>query len=147
MIHTADSGWRNTPHLKTRLTLTLGQHPLKIWVFVTDITKFILGMDILHAYDASVEIGHQTLRLTEEEVSLWSPGVGQRPSSLVVARDQVILAWCEGIIIARLMRPLGAENCLAEPSPQAQPPEGIYMARTLVQDGHEVPIRVLNGAH
>jgi hypothetical protein len=89
------------------LTVTLGQRPLKIWVFITDITEFILGLDILRAYDASVDIGRQRLRLAEEEVSLWSPGVGLRLSSLVVAEYQVIPARCEGIIIARFESPLG----------------------------------------
>jgi hypothetical protein len=52
------------------LTPTLGQHSLKIWLFVADITNgFILGLDILHAYDASVDIGRQMLCLVEEEVS------------------------------------------------------------------------------
>jgi hypothetical protein len=81
------------------LTLILGRRPLKIWVFVADITEFILGLDIMHAYDASVDIGGQALRLAVE-VSLWSPE--PRPSSLVVAKDQVIPARCEGIIIATL---------------------------------------------
>jgi hypothetical protein len=85
------------------LTLTLEQRPLKIWVFIANITdEFILGLDILCAYDASVDQGHQTLCLAEEEVSLWSPGVGSRPSSLVVAKNQVIPAQCEGILMARL---------------------------------------------
>jgi hypothetical protein len=40
------------------LSLTLGRRQLKIWVFVANITKeFILGLDILRAYDASVDIG------------------------------------------------------------------------------------------
>jgi hypothetical protein len=61
------------------LTLNLGRHLLKIWVFVANITKgFILGLDILRAYNASVDIGRQTLRLAEEKVSLWSPRVGPR---------------------------------------------------------------------
>jgi hypothetical protein len=69
------------------LTLTLGRRPLKIWVFVANITnEFILGLNILRAYDASVDIGRQTLRLAEEEIPLWSPGAGPRPSSLVVER-------------------------------------------------------------
>jgi hypothetical protein len=103
----------------------------------------------LRTYDASVDIGRQTLRLAEEEVSLWSPGAGSRPSSLVVTKDQVIPTSCEGIIIARLESPLGVENGLAEPSPQAHPAEGIYVyiARTLVQDRQEVPVRVLNATH
>jgi hypothetical protein len=82
------------------LTLTFGLRPLKIWIFVADIiNEFILGLDILRTYDAYIDIRRQTLCLAEEEVSLWSPGVGPRPSSLVVARDQVIPARCEGIII------------------------------------------------
>jgi hypothetical protein len=65
----------------------------------------------------------------------------------VVAKDQVIPAQCEGIIIARLESLLGVENGLVEQSPQAHPPEGIYTARTLVQDRQEVPVRVVNAAH
>jgi hypothetical protein len=59
------------------LTLILGRRPLKITVFVASITnEFILWLDILRAYDASVDLGCQTLRLAEEELSLWSPGAG-----------------------------------------------------------------------
>jgi hypothetical protein len=89
------------------LTLTQGCLPLRMWVFVASITnEFILGLDILHAYDASVELGRQTLRLAEEEISLWDPGAGPHPSSLVVAKDQVIPAKCEGTLMARLESPL-----------------------------------------
>jgi hypothetical protein len=130
------------------LTLTLGRRPLKISVFVADITdELILGLDVLRAYDASLDIGCQTLRLAEEEISLWNPDAGPCPSSLVVAKDQVIPAQCEGIVIARMKSPLRVENGLVEPSPQAQPPKGIYIARTLVQDRQEVPVRVLNATH
>jgi hypothetical protein len=52
------------------LTLTPGQHLLKICVFIASITnEFILGLDILRACDASVDLGHQMLHLAEEEVS------------------------------------------------------------------------------
>jgi hypothetical protein len=80
------------------LTLNLWWRPMKIWVFVTDITsELMVELDILHTYDASVGIGHQTLRLAEEEVLLWSPGVGPCCSSLLVAKDQVIPAQHEAI--------------------------------------------------
>jgi hypothetical protein len=49
------------------------------------------------------------------------------------------MAWMENT--------LGVENGLVEPSPQAYPPEGIYIARTLVQDRQEVSVRVLNATH
>jgi hypothetical protein len=91
---------------------------LKIWVFVADITnELILGLGVLRAYDASVDIGRQTLRLAEEEISLWGPGAGSRPSNLVVAKDQVIPAQCEGIVLAKLESPLEVENGPVESSP------------------------------
>jgi hypothetical protein len=66
------------------LTLNLGWRPLKMSVFVADITsEFILKLNILHAYDTSVDIGHQTLCLAGEEVSLWSPRAGPQPSNLI----------------------------------------------------------------
>jgi hypothetical protein len=89
------------------LTLTLGRRPLSMWVFVANITdELILGLNILRAYNASVDIGCQTLRLADEEVSLWSPGAGPRPSSLVVADDHVIPAQCEGIVWLQWKIPL-----------------------------------------
>jgi hypothetical protein len=46
------------------LRLNLGQGLLKVWVFITNVTnKIILGLGILHAYDASVNIRRQTLHL------------------------------------------------------------------------------------
>jgi hypothetical protein len=84
------------------------------------------------------------LHLAGEEVSLWSPVAGPRPSSLVVAKDHIITAQCEGTVMARMENPLRVENGLVEPNPQAHPPAGIYVARTLVQDRQEVPVRVLN---
>jgi hypothetical protein len=101
------------------LTLTLGRRPLKTWVFVADITEFILGLAILCAYDALVDKRRQTLRRAQEEVSLRRPGTGTRPSSLIVGEDQVIPARCEGTVMATLERPLGVENGLVEPSPSA----------------------------
>jgi hypothetical protein len=36
--------------------LTLRQHPLKTWVFIAKIiNECILGLDILHAHDVSVD--------------------------------------------------------------------------------------------
>jgi hypothetical protein len=119
-----------------------------MWGFVADITnEFFLGLDKLPAYDASVDIGRQTLRLVDEEVSLWSPGAELIPSSLTVEEDQVIPAQCEGTVMAKLERLLGVENGLVEPSSQAREPEGIYIARTLVKDCQKVPVMVLNATY
>jgi hypothetical protein len=102
------------------LTLTLGPRPLTMWVFFANIAdELILGLDILRAYVASVAIGRQKLRLAEEEVSLWSPGAGPRPSSFVVAKDHVIPAQSEGIVMTRMENHLGIGNGVGEPNPQA----------------------------
>jgi hypothetical protein len=42
--------------------------------------------------------------------------------------------------MARLESPNGVENGLVEPSPGANPPEGLYIAR----DRREVPVRALD---
>jgi hypothetical protein len=49
--------------------------------------------------------------------------------------------------MALLQSPLGVQNDLEEPSSEAQLPKGLYIARTLVQDCWEVPVRVLNATH
>jgi hypothetical protein len=87
------------------------------------------------------------LRLAEEEVSRWSPEAGPRSSSLVEARDEVIPAQCEGVVMVRLENPLGVENGLMEPSPETSAPEGLYKTMAVFRDHREVPVRVLNAAH
>jgi hypothetical protein len=120
------------------LILTLGRHPLKMWVFVANITnELILGLNILCMHDASVDLWRQMLRLAEEKV--WSPNMGPWPSSLVVANDEVIPAQCEGVVMAQLGNPIEVENGLVELSPEAHTPEGLYS-----QHSWEVPVRVLN---
>jgi hypothetical protein len=52
-------------------------------------------LDILRAYDASVDLWRQILCLGEEEVSLWSPHMEPQPARLVVGDHQVIPAQCE----------------------------------------------------
>jgi hypothetical protein len=46
------------PILKEALVkLTLGQCPLTTWVFVANITdEFVLGLDVMHAHDPSVDL-------------------------------------------------------------------------------------------
>ena len=42
--------------------MTLARRTLRIWVFVTDVTdEFILGLDFLRVYDASVDLERHLL--------------------------------------------------------------------------------------
>lgn len=44
-------------------------------MFVTNVTdELILGLDVVHAHDASVDWRGHVLQLGNEEVSLWRPG-------------------------------------------------------------------------
>jgi hypothetical protein len=53
--------------------LTLGWQAFRIWVFVSDIRdEFILGLDVLRAYDASVDLGRHLLLLGQKEVTLFN---------------------------------------------------------------------------
>jgi hypothetical protein len=57
---------------------------MKIWVFVADITdEVILGLDILLAYDASVDVDRDVLRLCQEEVP-----VREAPTASVLTRPR-----------------------------------------------------------
>jgi hypothetical protein len=61
--------------------LTLGQLPQLTWVFITKIAdKFILGLDVLHAHEASVDLGCHVLQQGNEEIPLWCSGVWPLPS-------------------------------------------------------------------
>jgi hypothetical protein len=51
--------------------LTLGQRALKIWVLVADITdEFILDLDILRAYHATMDVGPQVLWLGQDDLPM-----------------------------------------------------------------------------
>jgi hypothetical protein len=53
---------------EAHVELTMGQRSLRSWVFVANIKDdFILGLDILRAHDASVDIGRRVLRLGQDE--------------------------------------------------------------------------------
>jgi hypothetical protein len=50
---------------------TLGWNLLSTWVFITIVTSdLILGLDVMHALAASVDLRHHMLRLGKEEVPL-----------------------------------------------------------------------------
>jgi hypothetical protein len=68
VLQTASGG--TIPVMKeAHVELTMGRRPLSCWVFVADIKDdFILGLDILRAKDASVDIGRRVLRLGQDEV-------------------------------------------------------------------------------
>ena len=73
--------------------LTLGLPALRIWVFVVEVTdEFILGLDVLRAYNASVDLGHHLLQLGQEEVTLWRPGAQRNSARLSLAGVEMIPA-------------------------------------------------------
>jgi hypothetical protein len=63
------------------------------------------------------------LHLAEEMLLLWSLGARPRPSSMKVAKDQVLASQYKGIVMTSLESPLKVESVLVEPTPQAHPPK------------------------
>jgi predicted aspartyl protease len=82
---------------ESQVELTLGRRSIRIWVFVADITdEFILGLDVLRAYDAFVDLGRHLLRSGQEEGTLWEPDAQPKPIRITLASDEVIPVRCEG---------------------------------------------------
>jgi len=116
---------------------------MRFWVFVAEVTdEFILGLKFLWAYDASVDLGRHLLRLGQEEVTLWGPGV-QPKSRLSLAGDELIPARCERVVMAKMDAPVGATNVLIEPNQNCSR-DGVFIARALVRARPRVPVRIMN---
>jgi len=78
---------------KAFVELNLGRRALRIWVFVEEVTdEFILWLNVLRAYDASVDLGRNLLRLGHEEVTLWKPGTKPKSACFLLAGDELIPA-------------------------------------------------------
>jgi hypothetical protein len=116
---------------------------LRIWVPVTNITdEFVLGPDVLRAYDASVGEERHVLRMGREEVTLWNPGTRPRSSRLTLLSDEGSLPDVR-VVTAQLDAIIEAANALAEPSLKSFR-KGTYIARTLVRARERVLVRIVN---
>jgi hypothetical protein len=106
----------------------------------------ILGLDVLRAFNASVDVGRHVLRIGREEVSLWNPKARPRSSTLTLLNDEVIPARCERVVLTQPDAIIKAASALVEPSMKA-PPKGLYIASTLVEARERVPVRIVNVAY
>jgi hypothetical protein len=130
---------------EAHVELTLGRRPVRIWMLVADITdELILGLDVLRACNASVDVGRRVLRIGRE-VSLCNRRARPRSSRLTLLDDEVIPARCERVVLARPDATMKAASALVEPSMKA-PPKGLYIASTLVEVRERVPVRIVNVA-
>jgi len=124
------------------IELTLGRRALRIWVFVVEVMdEFILRLDVLQAYDASMDLGH-LLRLGQE-VMLRKPGTQPKSARLSLTGDELIPARCERVVMARLEAPVGATNVLVKPSLNCSQ-DGVFIARALVRARPRVPVHIMN---
>jgi hypothetical protein len=138
------SSGETIPVVKEALVeLTLGQRALRICVFVAEVTdEFILELDVLRAYDASVDLGRHLLRLGQEELTLWRPGAQPKSIRLSLVGDEVIPARCGRVVMPRLETHPGATNVLIEPSQKCSR-DGVRIARALVRARPRVPVRIM----
>jgi hypothetical protein len=92
------------------------------WVFVANISnKFILRMDVLHAHNASMDLGCCVLQMDDEEVPLWHHGVRPHSSSYMNRNSEVAGTWCGRVVVMKLEGPpQAAENFTATDSRATQ---------------------------
>jgi len=82
-------------------------------VFVAEATEeYMLRLDVLRAYNASVDLGSHMPQLGQEEVTLWRPGAQSTSSRFSPVCDEVIPALCEKVVMVTLQTSLGANNVL-----------------------------------
>jgi hypothetical protein len=95
------------------MELILGRGPINIWVFVAEIAnEFIVGLDVLSIYAASVNLGRHTLRLGDEEVFVSRSRAIARSCRLVLGSEQVMPTICNGVVMTRPESPLGVKDGL-----------------------------------
>jgi hypothetical protein len=117
-LHAADNIWGSRLHVKENfhnIDPHGGTHS-KFGIRHHYHKQIFLLLDIQRSYDASLNLGHQTMHFADEDVTLWSPG-------LVVTNGHVIPAQCAGVVMDRPESPLGVESGLIEQSPEAHAPE------------------------
>jgi hypothetical protein len=122
------------PSLKEALvTLTLGWRPQTTWVFVTEIThEFILGLDVVHAHDAYMDLRYHVLQLGDKEVPLWHLGTRPHSTPCMKGNIDIATAQCDRVMAVRLEGPLKTVDSLkgtgsrttthAEQRTQVRPP-------------------------
>jgi hypothetical protein len=70
-------------------------------VFVISITnEFILGLDVMHAHDASVDLRRRVLQLSDEELPLWQPRARPLWPPCTKGNSEVVARYdqsCDGV--------------------------------------------------
>ena len=79
-------------------------------MFVAEITdKYILGLEVLRDYDASVDLERQLLQLCQVEVMVCRTGAKPKSSSISLVGEEMIPARSEKVVMARLEAHLGGQ--------------------------------------
>jgi hypothetical protein len=115
-------------------------------VFAEEIMgEFILGLDLLRAYDVFIDLGHHVLHVTRSGrgITMKPAGttlliqsyIGQRPGDTSTMQKSADSTARESP---------GSTSGPVEPSLETHAPKGLYIARTLIRGQWEVPVRVLN---
>lgn len=133
-----DGSWDTLPILMEALVeIILGQGPICIWVFTTNITdEFISQLDIMHAHNASMDFRHHMLQLGDKEVPLRHPGAQLRSTPCMNGNSKVAVARCDRIVVAWLEGSIGVVDSLTGTGSRATNQAEV---RTLVQPSARVP--------
>jgi hypothetical protein len=112
------------------------------WVFVAEIAdEFILGLDVLHDHNMSVDLGHDILQLGDEEVGVWHRGAC--PCSFPYANDniEVVAGWCGSVMTMQLKGSLEVVDSLVGLGSKAIHLAGVCRTGMPGQPPRKLPVR------
>jgi hypothetical protein len=78
--------------------LIMGRRPFIKWVCVANIKEeFILGLDVMYAHDAIVDLRRRVLRMGDDEVPLQRPWVSPSSTPYTMGNSKVAADRCAGV--------------------------------------------------
>jgi hypothetical protein len=95
--------------------------------------EFILGLDVFHAHNAFMDLGHCVLWLGEGEVPLWCPRAWPCSSSHRKDNSEMVPTWCGRVVTMRVEGLLEALDSLVGLSSKAIHKAGVPRVRMLGQ--------------
>jgi hypothetical protein len=109
------------------------------WIFAAEITdEFVLGLDVLHEHNVSVDLGPCVLQLGEEEVVVWQPGACPCSFPYANGSNEVIEGWCGRVMTMQLKGSLEMVDSLLGLGSKAIHPPGVSRKRMLGQPPKEI---------
>lgn len=142
-LHNAEEGANMTGH-KVLVNLQLGSHMVKWPVYVAPIReKILLGLDLLQEADVSIRArGSVYVKGQRVKSKIIARGQSHVTAAVRLENKVVLQPNTEHIVWGEVDCPYAGKEAVL--TPVLLPPTDVYVAATLVNMDHRVPIRIAN---